>query len=100
MLYVGFLDAPFRQAKLDTLINIGVASLVLAALSVTLFLRWARSIFMPLAQMNATIGQVAKGDLRARTDLKPAGRSAERSGGQGGVWTGCSRGERVRHQKN
>src|SRR3546814_18928774 len=73
MLYVGFLDAPFRQAKLDTLINIGVAFLVLAALSVPLFLRWARSIFMPLEQMNATIGQVEKGDLSARTGLKAAG---------------------------
>src|SRR3546814_6114436 len=48
MLYVGFLDAPFRQAKLDTLINIGAAFLVLAALSVPLFLRWARSIFMQI----------------------------------------------------
>src|SRR3546814_15467952 len=72
MLYVGFLDAPFRQAKLDTLINIGVAFLVLAALSVPLFLRWARSIFMPLEQMNATIGQVEKGDLSARTGLHAA----------------------------
>lgn len=72
MLYVGFLDAPFRQAKFDTLINIIAAFLVIAAISVPIFLRWARSIFMPLEQMNATIMQVEKGDLGARTGLKAA----------------------------
>jgi two-component system NtrC family sensor kinase len=69
MLYVGFLEAPFRDAKYTTLITIALAFLAVAAASVPLFLRWARGIFKPLERMTATIGEVESGDLGARTGL-------------------------------
>jgi len=72
MLYVGFLEAPFRQAKHNTLITIVAVFLVITAFCVPVFLRWARSIFKPLEQMNATIEKVEMGDLSARTDLATA----------------------------
>ena len=69
MLYVGFLEAPFTQAKYVTLATIIAAFLVVTALSVPLFLRWARGIFRPLERMTATITQVESGDLGARTGV-------------------------------
>jgi two-component system, NtrC family, sensor kinase len=67
MLYVGFLDSPFRAAKLRTLLAIGGGFLALLLLSVPIFLRWARSIFTPLEEMVGTIGRAEQGDLGART---------------------------------
>lgn len=69
MLYVGFLEAPFTQAKYATIATIAAAFLVVTALSVPLFLRWARGIFKPLERMTATIAQVESGDLGARTGV-------------------------------
>lgn len=69
MLYVGFLEAPFREAKYTTLITIALAFLAVTAASVPIFLRWARGIFKPLEHMTATIGEVESGDLGARTGL-------------------------------
>jgi len=67
MLYVGFLDTPYRAAKTRTL-WITVASLLAAvALSVPIFLRWAGGIFRPLEGMLKTIGKVEAGELGART---------------------------------
>jgi len=66
MLYVGFLETPFRMAKLTTYAGIAVAFLLVAAISVPIFLRWARRIFKPLERMTATIGQVEAGNLGAR----------------------------------
>ncbi|GGE82253.1 cache domain-containing protein [Stappia taiwanensis] len=67
MLYVGFLEAPFYQAKLATLLALGLGFLVVTAGSVPLFLRWARGVFKPLERMNQTIARVERGDLGART---------------------------------
>ncbi|GLS31647.1 two-component sensor histidine kinase [Mesorhizobium albiziae] len=67
MLYVGFLEAPFTAAKYQTLIAIALAFLAIAAVSVPIFLRWARAIFMPLERMTGTIAKVEAGDLGART---------------------------------
>jgi signal transduction histidine kinase len=67
MLYVGFLEKPFTQAKHQTLLMIALAFLAIAAASVPIFLRWARSIFMPLERMTDTIAKVEDGDLGART---------------------------------
>ena len=67
MLYVGFLEAPFRAAKNATLLVVGAAFLLAAALTVPLFLRWVRNIFKPLERMTETIGRVEDGDLGART---------------------------------
>lgn len=69
MLYVGFLEAPFREAKYATLITIALAFLAVTAASVPIFLRWARNIFKPLEQMTGTIAKVEGGDLGARTGL-------------------------------
>jgi signal transduction histidine kinase len=67
MLYVGFLDSPFRAAKKRTLLMIGLGFLVLIALSVPIFLRMARSIFRPLEKMVNTITRAEQGDLGARS---------------------------------
>lgn len=72
MLYVGFLETPFRQEKLITLATIVGAFLLVTALSVPIFLRWARAIFKPLEQMTDTISRVEGGDLDARTSLPAA----------------------------
>lgn len=69
MLYVGFLDSPFRAAKAKALWLIIGGFLLLLALSVPLFLRLARSIFKPLEDIVQTISKVESGDLSARTDM-------------------------------
>ncbi len=70
MLYVGFLDTPFRAAKARTL-WISIAALLAAViLSVPIFLRWARGIFRPLEGMLKTMGKIEAGELGARTGLK------------------------------
>lgn len=67
MLYVGYLEAPFRQAKeaaiallagLFTLIGIG---------GVYFSLRVARSIYGPLTSMKHTMAEVEQGNMHART---------------------------------
>ncbi|MBO6579967.1 MAG: cache domain-containing protein [Thalassospira sp.] len=69
MLYVGFLEAPFAQTKYESLLILIGAFLFVAALSVPIFLRWARGIFKPLERMANTIGRVENGDLSARTNI-------------------------------
>ncbi len=69
MLYVGFLEAPFAQTKYESLLILIGAFLFVAALSVPIFLRWARGIFKPLERMTNTIGRVENGDFSARTNL-------------------------------
>ena len=72
MLYVGFLEAPFTQAKYATLLTVALAFLAVAAASVPIFLRWARAIFEPLERVTGTIATVETGDLGARTGLADA----------------------------
>ncbi len=72
MLYVGFLEAPFTQAKYTTLLAILIAFVAITVVSVPIFLRWARAIFRPLERMAGTISKVETGDLGARTDLPAA----------------------------
>jgi signal transduction histidine kinase len=72
MLYVGFLETPFRQAKYTTLLTIVLAFLAVTAASVPIFLRWARAIFKPLERMSDTITRVETGNMGARTELKAA----------------------------
>jgi len=67
MLYVGFLEKPFTEAKRDTLLGIAIAFLVVTAATVPLFLKWASSIFRPLERMTGTIARVESGNLAART---------------------------------
>lgn len=72
MLYVGFLETPFREARNNTLLAVALAFVLITGASVPLFLRWARSIFRPLEKMGDTITKVEQGDLGARTDLSVA----------------------------
>jgi two-component system, NtrC family, sensor kinase len=66
MLYVGFLEAPFLQAKAQNVLLMVLSFLAITVLSVPLFLRWAERIFRPLERMTETIGLVEAGDLGAR----------------------------------
>lgn len=66
MLYVGFLETPFREAKRNSLLALTGAFLLITLLSVPIFLRWAGRIFRPLEAMTRTIAQVERGDLTAR----------------------------------
>ncbi|SFB04593.1 two-component system, NtrC family, sensor kinase [Poseidonocella pacifica] len=66
MLYVGFLEAPFQQAKITPFMTGTLTFLVLALLLVPVFLRWAGLIFKPLERMTQTIARVEAGDLNAR----------------------------------
>ncbi|MBL4749918.1 MAG: cache domain-containing protein [Amylibacter sp.] len=72
MLYVGFLDSPFRAAKTRSLVLIAGVFLLLIGLSVPLFLSIARGIFKPLEQMVSTISKVEAGDLSARSKVPAA----------------------------
>lgn len=69
MLYVGFLETPFEQTKYETMLTIALAFLAITGISIPIFLRWARGIFMPLERMTGTIASVEKGNLSARTGL-------------------------------
>nr|WP_325247919.1 cache domain-containing protein [Amylibacter sp.] len=70
MLYVGFLETPFQQAKISSVITLTLLFLLIAALSVPIFLRWAGRIFLPLEQMTQTMSRVEAGDLQARNAVQ------------------------------
>ncbi len=72
MLYVGFLEAPFAEARWRTVRQIGLGFIAMLLLAVPVLLRFARDIFAPLERMNATIGAVEGGDLGARSRLNVA----------------------------
>ncbi len=72
MLYVGFLDTPFRAAKAWTLWTTIGAFITAVILSVPIFLRWAGGIFRPLERMLKTIRKVEKGELGARSGVLEA----------------------------
>lgn len=69
MLYVGFLDAPFAQAKRSTIWYVVLAFLAATLVTVPVFLGWARSVFRPLGQVTDTMAQVETGNLGARTGV-------------------------------
>jgi C4-dicarboxylate-specific signal transduction histidine kinase len=71
MLYVGYLETPYRQTKyglLAIIVGIFAVAMVLAA---WLSLRWARSIFQPLERMSHTMQQVQDGNAAARVGPLP-----------------------------
>ena len=66
MLYVGFLEAPFRAVRRAAyFLGYGALALVLA-ITVPLFLRLAGGVFSPLERMTRTMRRVEAGDLDAR----------------------------------
>ncbi|NVO27446.1 HAMP domain-containing protein [Donghicola sp. C2-DW-16] len=69
MLYVGFLEAPFRQAEQRTQMVIWFSFLAVIAVTVPVLLFFARSIFRPLERMNLAIARVEGGDLSARSEI-------------------------------
>ena len=75
MLYVGFLETPFREAKTRSALTMGLIFVAIAGLSIPIFLRWAGRIFGPLESMTKTIARVEDGDLTARNG--PTGDSGE-----------------------
>ncbi|WP_256926861.1 cache domain-containing protein [Hydrogenophaga sp. IBVHS1] len=72
MLYVGYLEAPFRLVRYAMLAAMGLIFLVVMALSAWFSLRWARSIFQPVEQMNRTMQLVEEGQPQARVGPLPA----------------------------
>jgi two-component system, NtrC family, sensor kinase len=81
MLYVGFLEAPFRNVKQNILAAlIGLFALIMAA-SVVLSLRGARAIFRPIERMDATISAVERGDTQVRTGSVAGGEEIARLAG-------------------
>ena len=66
MLYVGYLEQPFRYVQYGMLAIIVGIFLLVMVLAALFSLRWARSIFRPLEQMNQTMQRVEQGDSSAR----------------------------------
>jgi C4-dicarboxylate-specific signal transduction histidine kinase len=72
MLYVGYLEAPFRQVRYAVLAAMGFIFLLVMALSAWFSVRWARSIFQPVERMNRTMQRVEEGQAEARVGTLPA----------------------------
>jgi len=66
MLYVGYLERPFTALKYAMLAAIGAVFFAVMIVAAFVSLRWARSIFRPLEQMEATMRSVQAGALEAR----------------------------------
>lgn len=66
MLYVGVLERPFTLVKYGALAGIGALFFAVMVLAAVVSLRWARGIFRPLEQMEATMQCVEGGALHAR----------------------------------
>jgi signal transduction histidine kinase len=66
MLYVGYLEQPFRYVKYGMLALIVAIFMIVMVLAALFSVRWARSIFRPLEQMNQTMQRVEDGDASAR----------------------------------
>ncbi len=69
MLYVGFLEKPFKTAMWRTHLLIGAGFLFVMVFSVPILLVFARGIFKPLERMNRVIDRVHRGDLGARSNI-------------------------------
>lgn len=66
MLYVGYLERPFRWVRLGLIGLIGLLFAGVMALAAVFSLRWARSIFRPVEQMNHTMLAIEQGQSQAR----------------------------------
>jgi len=73
MLYVGYLERPFTVLKYAMLLAIGAVFFAAMILAAFVSLRWARSIFKPLEQMEATMRSVQAGALEARVGQVASG---------------------------
>ncbi|MBI3140716.1 MAG: cache domain-containing protein [Rhodocyclales bacterium] len=66
MLYVGYLEAPFRAIKQWALAGVVFLFALAILLATVLSLKWARGIFRPLERMNETMNAIEAGDAAAR----------------------------------
>jgi len=66
MLYVGYLEQPFRWVRYGMVAVMGLIFLVVMAAAAVFSVRWARSIFKPVEQMNQTMRRVESGESGAR----------------------------------
>jgi two-component system NtrC family sensor kinase len=73
MLYVGFLEEPFRLVKRDAIAKMWIAFIGVLIVFIPVFLRLAGGIFSPLERMTKTMQQVETGDLTARNNLNRSG---------------------------
>ncbi len=73
MLYVGFLERPYTVLKYAMLAAIGAVFFTVMILAAFVSLRWARSIFRPLEQMESTMYRVQAGALEARVGAVASG---------------------------
>jgi len=73
MLYVGFLEEPFRLVKRDAIAMMWIAFIGVLLVFIPVFLRLAGGIFSPLERMTKTMQQVETGDLTARNNLNRTG---------------------------
>ena len=73
MLYVGFLEEPFRLVKRDAIAMMWIAFIGVLIVFIPVFLRLAGGIFSPLERMTKTMRQVERGDLTARNNLNRTG---------------------------
>ena len=73
MLYVGFLEEPFRLVKRDAIAKMWIAFIGVLIVFIPVFLRLAGGIFSPLERMTKTMQQVETGDLTARNNLNRTG---------------------------
>jgi two-component system, NtrC family, sensor kinase len=73
MLYVGYLERPFTWLKYGMLAGIGVIFFSTMIVAAVVSLRWARTIFRPIEQMEATMQRVESGALQARVGAVGSG---------------------------
>jgi two-component system NtrC family sensor kinase len=66
MLYVGYLEQPFSEAKHRALIAVTTLFLVIGLVAAAFFWRWAGRIFRPLERIDQTMSEVEAGRLEAR----------------------------------
>jgi two-component system NtrC family sensor kinase len=66
MLYVGFLEAPFRTAKENTLKMIFAVFAFISLVGCAWSLKWAREVMHPISLMNRTIVRIDRGDVTSR----------------------------------
>jgi signal transduction histidine kinase len=66
MLYVGFTEKPFTLLKYALLASIGAVFFAVMIAATFVSLRWARAVFRPLEDMEATMQRVQAGDSAAR----------------------------------
>jgi two-component system NtrC family sensor kinase len=78
MLYVGYLEGPFRLVKYGMLALIIVIFMVVMVLAALFSVRWARSIFRPVEQMNSTMQRSARWRRATKLARWPT------------IWTSCS----------